>query len=119
MLEQLRTSGTYRYKTLEQGAATSVLVATWPPLEGDGGHYFEDGNEAPVVDAPVTTQGGSGVAAYALDPGTPSGSGSSPSLDGVICSANPSRAALPRARRPIELARFRRALRNLPLGQDM
>ncbi len=58
----------YRYKTLEQGAATSVMAATWPPLEGDGGHYFEDGNEAPVVEAPVTTQGGSGVAGYALDP---------------------------------------------------
>jgi NAD(P)-dependent dehydrogenase (short-subunit alcohol dehydrogenase family) len=67
-LEQLRTSGVYRYKTLQQGAATSVLVATWPPLEGQGGHYFEHGNEAPVVDAPVTTQGGTGVAAYAIDP---------------------------------------------------
>jgi NAD(P)-dependent dehydrogenase (short-subunit alcohol dehydrogenase family) len=67
-LEQLRTSGVYRYKTLQQGAATSVLVATWPPLDGQGGHYFEHGNEAPVVDAPVTTQGGTGVAAYAIDP---------------------------------------------------
>jgi NAD(P)-dependent dehydrogenase (short-subunit alcohol dehydrogenase family) len=67
-LEQLRTSGVYRYKTLQQGAATSVLVATWPPLEGQGGHYFEHANEAPVVDAPVTTQGGTGVAAYAIDP---------------------------------------------------
>jgi NAD(P)-dependent dehydrogenase (short-subunit alcohol dehydrogenase family) len=68
VLEQLRASGVYRMKTLQQGAATSVLVATWPPLDGQGGHYFEHGNEAPVVDAPVTTQGGSGVAAYALDP---------------------------------------------------
>ena len=68
LLEQLRTSGVYRYKTLQQGAATSVLVATWPPLDGQGGHYFEHGNEAPVVDAPVTTQGGTGVAAYAIDP---------------------------------------------------
>jgi NAD(P)-dependent dehydrogenase (short-subunit alcohol dehydrogenase family) len=67
-LEQLRTSGVYRYKTLQQGAATSVLVATWPPLDGQGGHYFEHGNEAPVVDAPVTTQGGTGVAGYAVDP---------------------------------------------------
>jgi NAD(P)-dependent dehydrogenase (short-subunit alcohol dehydrogenase family) len=65
LLEQLRTSGVYRYKTLQQGAATSVLVATWPALEGDGGHYFEDANEAPVVETPT---GGSGVASYALDP---------------------------------------------------
>ena len=69
VLETLRSSGTYRYKTLQQGAATSVLVATWPPLDGDGGHYFEDGNEAPVVPAPITTMGGTGVASYAVDPG--------------------------------------------------
>jgi NAD(P)-dependent dehydrogenase (short-subunit alcohol dehydrogenase family) len=68
MLERLRTSGVYRYKTIEQGAATSVLVATSPELEGTGGHYFEHCNEAPVVAAPVTEPGGSGVAAYALDP---------------------------------------------------
>jgi NAD(P)-dependent dehydrogenase (short-subunit alcohol dehydrogenase family) len=68
VLEGLRTSGVYRYKTLEQGAATSVLLATWPALEGDGGHYFEHGNEAPTVEAPVDAAGGTGVAAYAVDP---------------------------------------------------
>lgn len=65
VLEQLRTSGRYVYKTLEQGAATSVLLATWPALEGRGGHYFEHGNEAPVTDDYAA---GHGVAAYALDP---------------------------------------------------
>ncbi|WP_329089185.1 MULTISPECIES: SDR family NAD(P)-dependent oxidoreductase [unclassified Streptosporangium] len=52
------------WKTPEQGAATSVLVATSPLLEGVGGRYFEDCNEA------VPNQPGSpnGVAAYALDP---------------------------------------------------
>ncbi|GAA4181052.1 SDR family NAD(P)-dependent oxidoreductase [Streptosporangium oxazolinicum] len=52
------------WKTPEQGAATSVLVATSPLLEGVGGRYFEDCNEA------VQNQPGSrkGVAAYALDP---------------------------------------------------
>jgi hypothetical protein len=57
-----------RFKTIEQGAATSVLVATSPQLEGIGGRYFEDCNEARVLDpdAPSTTN--SGVAAYALDP---------------------------------------------------
>jgi NAD(P)-dependent dehydrogenase (short-subunit alcohol dehydrogenase family) len=66
-LEQLRTSGVYRYKTIEQGAATSVLVATSPQLEGIGGRYFEDCNEAPVVEHP-TQDTGSGVASYAVDP---------------------------------------------------
>jgi NAD(P)-dependent dehydrogenase (short-subunit alcohol dehydrogenase family) len=55
-------------KTREQGAATSVLVATWPQLEGVGGRYFEDCNEAVVVDSDPGV-GGSGVMAYALDRG--------------------------------------------------
>ena len=57
-----------KIKTLEQGAATSVFVATSPQLEGIGGRYFEDCREAVVLDpdAPNTTT--SGVAAYALDP---------------------------------------------------
>jgi NAD(P)-dependent dehydrogenase (short-subunit alcohol dehydrogenase family) len=69
-LEQLHASGVYRYKTPEQGAATSVLVATSPQLEGIGGRYFENCNQAPVVD-PDASQGTtrSGVASYALDPG--------------------------------------------------
>jgi NAD(P)-dependent dehydrogenase (short-subunit alcohol dehydrogenase family) len=53
-------------KTTEQGAATSVLLATWPGLEGIGGRYFEDCNEAEVVQSRGT--GMSGVAPYALDP---------------------------------------------------
>jgi NAD(P)-dependent dehydrogenase (short-subunit alcohol dehydrogenase family) len=67
-LEQLRASGTYRFKTPEQGAATTTLVATSPQLEGIGGRYFEDCNEAPVVDAELSPSAGSGVASYALDP---------------------------------------------------
>ena len=53
-----------QWKTPEQGAATSVLVVTSPLLEGVGGRYFEDCNEA------EPNQPGSrrGVAAYALDP---------------------------------------------------
>lgn len=55
-----------RQKTPEQGAATSVLLATSPLLEGIGGHYFEDCNEATIV----TNGNGyvSGVAPYALNP---------------------------------------------------
>jgi NAD(P)-dependent dehydrogenase (short-subunit alcohol dehydrogenase family) len=65
VLEDLRTSGVYTYKTPEQGAATSVLVATSPLLAGIGGHYFEHCNEAEVVANPTTEM--AGVAAYALD----------------------------------------------------
>jgi NAD(P)-dependent dehydrogenase (short-subunit alcohol dehydrogenase family) len=52
------------WKTPEQGAATSVLVATSPLLDGVGGRYFEDCNEA-GLNQPGTRRG---VAAYALDP---------------------------------------------------
>jgi NAD(P)-dependent dehydrogenase (short-subunit alcohol dehydrogenase family) len=55
-------------KTPEQGAATSVLLAVRPEVDGIGGRYFEDCNEAPVVDRrPESGMGG--VARYALDPG--------------------------------------------------
>ncbi|MFI9412254.1 SDR family NAD(P)-dependent oxidoreductase [Nocardia gamkensis] len=52
------------WKTPEQGAATSVLVATSPLLEGVGGHYFEDCGEAEVG----VLSARNGVAGYALDP---------------------------------------------------
>ena len=68
VLEQARASRAYRYKTPEQGAATSVFVATSPLLEGIGGRYFVDCNEAPVVHRNETDRSGTGVAAYALDP---------------------------------------------------
>jgi NAD(P)-dependent dehydrogenase (short-subunit alcohol dehydrogenase family) len=53
-------------KTPEQGAATSVLLATSPLLNGVGGRYFEDCNEAEVVTEPVMF--GGGVSPLALDP---------------------------------------------------
>lgn len=52
------------WKTLEQGAATSVLLATSPLVAGIGGRYFEDCNEA----GPNQGDYVGGVAAYALDP---------------------------------------------------
>lgn len=52
------------WKTPAQGAATSILVATSTLLDGVGGRYFEDGQEA----APHVPGTMSGVAAYALDP---------------------------------------------------
>jgi NAD(P)-dependent dehydrogenase (short-subunit alcohol dehydrogenase family) len=52
------------WKTPEQGAATSILVATSPLLEGVGGRYFEDCNEAEVGKLSARN----GVAEFALDP---------------------------------------------------
>jgi NAD(P)-dependent dehydrogenase (short-subunit alcohol dehydrogenase family) len=67
-LAGLRASGMFTYKTIEQGAATSVLAATSPLLESVGGRYFEDCHEAVVLDPGAPDTSGSGVAAYALDP---------------------------------------------------
>jgi NAD(P)-dependent dehydrogenase (short-subunit alcohol dehydrogenase family) len=53
-------------KTPEQGAATSVLLAASPALEGIGGRYFEDCNEAERVSRRDPEKMG-GVAPYALD----------------------------------------------------
>ncbi|MFC5450995.1 SDR family NAD(P)-dependent oxidoreductase [Paenibacillus aestuarii] len=52
------------WKTPQQGAATSILLATSPLLDGIGGRYFENCNEVghQVAGTP------SGVASYALDP---------------------------------------------------
>ncbi|KZC77796.1 oxidoreductase [Sphingobium yanoikuyae] len=55
-----------RRKTPEQGAATSVLLAASPLLEGIGGRYFEDCNEATSVTSRPTDFSG-GYAAYAMD----------------------------------------------------
>jgi NAD(P)-dependent dehydrogenase (short-subunit alcohol dehydrogenase family) len=54
------------FKSVEQGAATSVLLAVSPLLEGIGGRYFVDCNEAETVERRTGTLGG--VARYALDP---------------------------------------------------
>jgi NAD(P)-dependent dehydrogenase (short-subunit alcohol dehydrogenase family) len=51
-------------KSPAQGAATSVLLAASPLLQGVGGRYFEDCNEAEAGKLSARN----GVAAYALDP---------------------------------------------------
>jgi NAD(P)-dependent dehydrogenase (short-subunit alcohol dehydrogenase family) len=53
-------------KTIEQGAATSVLLAASPDVKGVTGRYYEDCAEAPVVYEREGHTGG--VAPYALDP---------------------------------------------------
>jgi NAD(P)-dependent dehydrogenase (short-subunit alcohol dehydrogenase family) len=65
--ERVRRSGR-KLKTPEQGAALSVLLAARPELEGVGGRYFEDFDEAEVIER-REEPGGGGVAPYALDPG--------------------------------------------------
>jgi NAD(P)-dependent dehydrogenase (short-subunit alcohol dehydrogenase family) len=54
------------YKTPAQGAATSVLLAASPLLDGVTGRYFEDNQEARVVSDDDDQPGG--VATHALDP---------------------------------------------------
>ncbi|GIH22262.1 oxidoreductase [Acrocarpospora phusangensis] len=56
---------TYDWKTPEQGAATSVLLAASPLLDGVTGRYFEDCDEAAATADPTA---GEGVRTYALDP---------------------------------------------------
>ncbi|MFC0504383.1 SDR family NAD(P)-dependent oxidoreductase [Micromonospora costi] len=68
-LERMRaqtggTAGGGYWKTTEQGAATSVLLATSPLLDGVGGRYFEDCQEAGPNQPGTRT----GYAPYALDP---------------------------------------------------
>jgi NAD(P)-dependent dehydrogenase (short-subunit alcohol dehydrogenase family) len=62
--EAERTNSIY-WKSTEEGAATSVLLATAPALEGIGGRYFEDCNEAAVDESDTPMRG---VRSWALDP---------------------------------------------------
>jgi NAD(P)-dependent dehydrogenase (short-subunit alcohol dehydrogenase family) len=54
-------------KTLAQGAATSVLAAASPLLQGIGGCYLEDCQEAQTLASRAEGDGRHGVAPYALD----------------------------------------------------
>ncbi|MEH0821680.1 MULTISPECIES: SDR family NAD(P)-dependent oxidoreductase [unclassified Micromonospora] len=54
------------YKSPAQGAATSVLLAASPLVEGVTGRYFEDNQEAEVV--PGGPEPATGVAEHAVDP---------------------------------------------------
>jgi NAD(P)-dependent dehydrogenase (short-subunit alcohol dehydrogenase family) len=55
----------YPWKTVEQGAATSVLLAASPTVDGVTGRYFEDCQEAPVTEDLTAEKG---VRPHALDP---------------------------------------------------
>lgn len=63
----LRTPEKFQ-KTVPQGASTSVLLAASPLVDGIGGRYFENNNEADVVTERAENLGrAGGVAEYALD----------------------------------------------------
>ncbi|MFF1818804.1 SDR family NAD(P)-dependent oxidoreductase [Kribbella sp. NPDC058245] len=62
--ETLQQWDEFPWKTPEQGASTSVLLAGSPLLDGVTGLYFEDNNEA----LPTVPGENTGVAPYALDP---------------------------------------------------
>lgn len=59
------TDADFTWKTIPQGAATSVWAATAPELAGRGGSYLEDCGIAEVSDDAGL---GSGVCSYAVDP---------------------------------------------------
>ena len=59
------SAGLFQMKTPAQGAATSVFLATSPVVAGVGGRYFEDCQEAEVVER---LDGIHGVVPHALDP---------------------------------------------------
>ncbi|GAA2832931.1 SDR family NAD(P)-dependent oxidoreductase [Crossiella cryophila] len=62
--QQMVASSGMQWKTTEQGAATSVLLAASPLVAGLSGRYFEDVNEAvPNISGELRA----GVAPYALD----------------------------------------------------
>lgn len=54
------------YKTPAQGAATTVLLAASPLLDGVTGRYFEDNQESEVVDGGPEVM--AGVAKWSVDP---------------------------------------------------
>jgi NAD(P)-dependent dehydrogenase (short-subunit alcohol dehydrogenase family) len=58
------TSTDVSWKTVEQGASTSVLLAASPLVQGVTGRYFEDANEAEPHQPGIRR----GAADYALDP---------------------------------------------------
>ena len=68
-LDAAEAAGVFAYKTIEQGAATTIVAATWPAFAGSGGHYLDDGQEAyPVPNDAGLADHPHGVKEWALDP---------------------------------------------------
>ncbi|CAL9673446.1 hypothetical protein SUDANB9_07630 [Streptomyces sp. enrichment culture] len=70
-LDAAEAAGVFTYKTVEQGAATTVVAAVSPEFAHSGGHYLDDGQEAYTVpDDADLAQHPHGVKEWALDPAT-------------------------------------------------
>ncbi|WP_084125333.1 SDR family NAD(P)-dependent oxidoreductase [Demequina sp. NBRC 110054] len=68
-LEAAEAAGVFSYKTIEQGAATTMVAATRPEFAHTGGHYLDDGQEAYTVPNDATlADHPHGVKEWALDP---------------------------------------------------
>ena len=65
LAERLPPGRRLHFKTVPQGAATTVWAATAPELDDHGGAYLEDCHVARVTDDPGATDG---VRPYAIDP---------------------------------------------------
>lgn len=68
-LDAAEAAGVFTYKTVQQGAATTVVAAVAPEFARTGGHYLDDGREAYAVpnDADLADHP-HGVKEWALDP---------------------------------------------------
>jgi len=70
-LAEAEAAGVFAYKTVEQGAATTLVAAVAPEFARTGGHYLDDGREAYTVpDDADLFQHPHGVKQWALDPGS-------------------------------------------------
>ena len=62
-------SGAFTYKTVQQGAATTLVAAVTPDFAHTGGHYLDDGREAyPTTNDADLFNHPHGVKQWALDP---------------------------------------------------
>lgn len=70
-LDAAEAAGVFTYKSVEQGAATSIVAAVAPQLAHTGGHYLDDAREAyTVADDARMADHPHGVKQWALDPAT-------------------------------------------------
>lgn len=68
-LDAAEAVGVFSYKTVEQGAATSIVAAVAPEFARTGGHYLDDAREAYTVPNDATlAQHPHSVKEWALDP---------------------------------------------------
>jgi NAD(P)-dependent dehydrogenase (short-subunit alcohol dehydrogenase family) len=68
-LDAAEAAGVFRYKTVAQGAATTLVAAVAPEFAGTGGHYLDDCRQAYLVPNDATlAEHPHGVKEWALDP---------------------------------------------------